>query len=417
MANIRRVIFSFWLILGAIVQGNSVPRISVLTCSPGQALYTGFGHTAIRLQDTLQGKAMDLVFNYGTFRFTEEFYVEFAQGRLDYFLSVNPFHEFQQMYLFEGRGIQEQELLMSNEDLEKLAELLIENAEPKNATFRYHFFYDNCSIRVWEIIKKAASQPIVVPDLKVRTTFRMAIDHYLEPFPWGDWGIDMALGAPCDQVMRTQDLAFLPDSLLFLLSKTQYGGAPLCSPAKEVIPIDDSILEMEFEDTSSDSYLGKIGNELFYWGRELMHTLPPNAFFGLLLILTISSGFWVARKGKLRTWLESTFAIFFGIFGSLIVFLWFFTDHDTTHQNWNILWAHPFWFYLLSCTPRRCGTWMRRICLVQLVISSFTLLLFLFLPQTFHVSVVFVLLIQIYMMLKSYKPFWFTKTLNEKKVA
>ena len=100
MANIRRVIFSFWLILGAIVQGNSVPRISVLTCSPGQALYTGFGHTAIRLQDTLQGKAMDLVFNYGTFRFTEEFYVEFAQGRLDYFLSVNPFHEFQQMYLF-----------------------------------------------------------------------------------------------------------------------------------------------------------------------------------------------------------------------------------------------------------------------------------------------------------------------------
>jgi hypothetical protein len=395
----------------------AVPKISVLTCSPGQALYTGFGHSAIRIQDTLQGKPMDLVFNYGTFRFTDEFYFQFAQGRLDYFLAVSPFYEFQETYLFEGRGIQEQVLLMSPEDLDRLAALLIENAEPKNATFRYHFFFDNCSVRVWEIIKKASSRTIAIPKLSEHQTYRKAIDHYLTPFPWGDWAIDMALGAPCDKKMQDKDLAFLPDSLLFLLSKATYDNGPLCAPPAEIIPVDDSVLEMEFEDTSSDSLLGKVGNELFYWGRELMHVLPPNRFFGVLLLLTFISGFLVAKKGKLRTWLESAFAIFFGFLGSMIVFLWFFTDHDTTHQNWNLLWANPLWFYLLSCTPRRCGTWMRRVCMVQLVVSSSTLVLFFFLPQSFHGSVVMMLLIQIYMMLKSVKPFWFTKTLNEKKEA
>jgi hypothetical protein len=413
---IRIIIFSIGLTVAALT-GWSAPKISVLTCSPGQALYTGFGHTAIRLQDTLEGKPLDLVFNYGTFRFTEEFYLQFAQGRLDYFLSVNPFYEFQEMYLYEGRGIQEQALLMSRADLEKLSELLIENAQPANATFRYHFFFDNCSVRVWEIIKKASSVPIEIPKLPSHGTFRQAIDHYLTPFPWGDWGIDMALGAPCDKTMQDKDLAFLPDSLLYLLSKVKYNGQPLCGPAQELIPVDDSVLAMEFNDTSSDSILGKVGNEVFYWGRELMHRVPPVLFFGFFTVLVGLSGFWVARKGKLRTWLESAFALFFAILGSFIVFLWFFTDHDTTHQNWNLLWAHPFWFYLLSCTPRRCGTWMRKICMVQLVISVLTLILFFFLPQTFHGTVVWMLLVQIYMMLKSVKPFWFTKTLNEKKDA
>jgi len=100
MANVRRLILSIVLLLGFVKPHVAAPRISVLTCSPGQALYTGFGHSAIRLQDTLQGKPMDLVFNYGTFRFTDEFYLQFAQGRLDYFLAVSPFYYFQENNLF-----------------------------------------------------------------------------------------------------------------------------------------------------------------------------------------------------------------------------------------------------------------------------------------------------------------------------
>ena len=82
-------------------------EISLLTCTPGQELYSTFGHTAIRLRDSLN----DVVFNYGTFNFGEPgFYTKFVRGKLNYFLSVENFADFVAAYQFEKRGIIEQQL-------------------------------------------------------------------------------------------------------------------------------------------------------------------------------------------------------------------------------------------------------------------------------------------------------------------
>jgi hypothetical protein len=83
-------------------------QFSILTCSPGNDLYSLFGHTAIRVQDMRNGKIMDLVFNYGTFDFTDDFYMKFAMGKLDYKLSISHFGDFQKSYIDELRGIEEQ---------------------------------------------------------------------------------------------------------------------------------------------------------------------------------------------------------------------------------------------------------------------------------------------------------------------
>ena len=79
----RLALFKFHLILlfsgltiGASAQENSCRlRISLLTCTPGEALYSTFGHTALRVIDSTTGK--DEVFNYGTFQFGPDFYSEF----------------------------------------------------------------------------------------------------------------------------------------------------------------------------------------------------------------------------------------------------------------------------------------------------------------------------------------------------
>ncbi|MDP4953802.1 MAG: DUF4105 domain-containing protein, partial [Flavobacteriales bacterium] len=60
-------------------------KVSVLTCSPGAELYSTFGHTAIRVHDPARN--IDWVYNYGTFEFSDDFYLLFAQGKLDYALS------------------------------------------------------------------------------------------------------------------------------------------------------------------------------------------------------------------------------------------------------------------------------------------------------------------------------------------
>ena len=65
-------IISFFLILltastSASVKLSKDATISILTCSPGNELYSLFGHTGIRVVD--KANNMDIVFNYGTFDF------------------------------------------------------------------------------------------------------------------------------------------------------------------------------------------------------------------------------------------------------------------------------------------------------------------------------------------------------------
>ena len=61
--------------------------ISLITCSPGEEVYSKFGHTAIRINDAKSGN--DLVFNYGIFSFeTENFYYKFIKGETDYQLGI-----------------------------------------------------------------------------------------------------------------------------------------------------------------------------------------------------------------------------------------------------------------------------------------------------------------------------------------
>ncbi|MFO8021654.1 MAG: DUF4105 domain-containing protein, partial [Perlabentimonas sp.] len=44
-------------------------KVSLLTCSQGDELYSIFGHSAIRVSDPVVG--IDWVFNYGTFNFSD----------------------------------------------------------------------------------------------------------------------------------------------------------------------------------------------------------------------------------------------------------------------------------------------------------------------------------------------------------
>ena len=55
--------------------------VSVITCGPGEELYSTFGHSAFRVYDFSIG--FDKVYNYGTFDFNApNFYLNFAKGKL-----------------------------------------------------------------------------------------------------------------------------------------------------------------------------------------------------------------------------------------------------------------------------------------------------------------------------------------------
>lgn len=54
-------------------QDSSHLRVSLLTCTPGDELYSIFGHSAIRIIDS--SSVTDIVYNYGTFNFDDEGFI------------------------------------------------------------------------------------------------------------------------------------------------------------------------------------------------------------------------------------------------------------------------------------------------------------------------------------------------------
>src|SRR5205085_12085957 len=106
---------------------NCKLRVSLLTCSPGQELYSTFGHSALRIIDSSTYR--DVIYNYGTFDFDDPaFYSKFTRGKLLYFVSVDLFENFLKEYQYEQRGITEQVLDLSCTEKQKLATALNENA-------------------------------------------------------------------------------------------------------------------------------------------------------------------------------------------------------------------------------------------------------------------------------------------------
>ena len=295
---------------------DSSTAFSIITCSPGPDLYSLFGHSAIRYRDTLQGRPVDWVYNYGTFIFDEDFYWKFCTGKLDYMLSKSSFENFLQEYDATGRGVVEQPLKLTAGDEFQLLALLEENYRPENRFYRYDFFYDNCSTRIRDILQTALGGQL---NYSYRgpggITYRQAIQQYLDYMPWADFGIDLALGLPCDKEMGVGGDMFLPDSLFKEMDFALNAGIELVEGEREILP-------QHFHLTSRG------------W-------LSPINLFSLFLVLQVVLGLRWLKLGK--PWIFPDRMLFFlsGLIGIFVVFLWFFTDHTATVWNFNLLWANP----------------------------------------------------------------------------
>ncbi|MCD6555811.1 MAG: DUF4105 domain-containing protein, partial [Bacteroidales bacterium] len=154
MRNIKQLLlFIVFFLISEINFGQVLSpyaEVSIITCAPGNELYSTFGHSAIRIKDPVL--RIDNVYNYGTFNFeTPGFYMKFTRGKLDYMLSVSPYRYFVMSYIQEKRAIKEQVLNLSCPQKTIIFHALKINALPENMYYRYDFLKDNCSTRVLKI--------------------------------------------------------------------------------------------------------------------------------------------------------------------------------------------------------------------------------------------------------------------------
>jgi len=185
--------------------------ISLVTYSPGDELYTAFGHSSIRVRDDAQ--EIDRLYNYGTFDFeTEAFYLKFARGDLLYQLSVGLSNAEISERGSLGQGITESILNFNAEQRQAMFSELEENLLPENRFYRYDFLLDNCSTRVRDIFERVWGHPVADP-LIGKITFRQMLDPYFLRIPWIRFGVYLLMGARVDRLVTPREACFLPFNL------------------------------------------------------------------------------------------------------------------------------------------------------------------------------------------------------------
>lgn len=298
-------------------QDSSHIKISLLTCTPGEELYSTFGHTAIRVTDS--SSVTDNVFNYGTFNFDDPgFYTKFIRGKLLYYLSVENFQDFKYAYQMENRGITEQVLNLDAAEKIAMMEAIYENAKGQNKYYQYDFFLDNCTTRARDVLVKfKKNHPGFKPVMPEGTRFRQAIHQYLERNnkDWSKLGIDLLLGAPTDAVMTTAQSQFLPDNLMKSLDGNNQNHQLVLS-STDLYPV--------VRQDNKGSFF------------------TPMVAFSMLLIFIVGLSF--STNKRVNQFLQGFDGIFFfitGALGILLIFMWIGTDHSMTKNNYNLLWAWP----------------------------------------------------------------------------
>ena len=328
-------------------------KISVLTCAPGDALYSYFGHCAVRVNDLLQD--IDIVFNWGTFDFaTPNFYSKFVRGRLNYMLSVSNYTDFKTEYILEKRSIYEQDLVLSPAQEQVLFNNMLVNYQPENRFYLYDFFFDNCATRIRDIIDSSLVGGLTFYDSQYaeEVSFRQLLDPYIGHDGWLDFGIDLALGLPSDKIAQPFDYMFLPDFLMEqLVTATLEDGTLAADVARTLY------------EAPERSYDKKP------WG-------PDTVFWSLLTFIVLIT-LWEYWKQKRAHWIDTVIFTLFGLLGWFLVFLWIGTDHKVMEKNLDLLWAIPLYipvaFFVRSYKRR---SWVGRFFTVTFVLHFFTLLLF-----------------------------------------
>lgn len=343
------------LFSGSFAQNDSCNlKISLLTCSPGEDLYTVFGHSGLRVID--RAAQTDVVYNYGTFDFDEDFYVNFTLGKLLYSLSEQKFEDFMYEYQVEKRSVIEQDLLLTCEEKNILYGALQTNALPPHRYYQYEFLFDNCSTRPRDMVKKNTADSVlfkrIIPEQA--PTFRDMLHDYLENGGqfWSEFGIDLLLASKIDRAVKNEEAMFLPDYLMKGFDSAVIRNAPLVGRKRTIIPAADK-------------------------PEEAFTVTPMMVTVALLIVGAIVT---FSKKTRTKNVFDRIFFSVLGLMGCVMLFMWFGTEHELCGNNYNILWALPTHIFIVFFL-RQQKTFVKYYFGVAAVICLIILITWPFFPQ------------------------------------
>lgn len=339
----KSFLISIFFIIGLLAMSQTAivlspqARISLLTCTAGEELYSKFGHTAIRVCDIEQ--EVDWVFNYGMFDASvSHFYYRFVKGETDYQLGVDGYERFKRSYVSDGRAVFEQVLALDSVGKQRIFDALMQNYLPENRVYRYNFIYDNCATRPYYLIKDNMGVLYNTDFEGRRDTYRDIIAHYTGRNSWSFFGIDLIFGLDADHIMTAEERMFLPEELMDF-----FAGAQV---------YDNGV----GHDVVSQSYIGHfIIPRLSVWQS-------PKPMLILLVFIVLLITLYQIWKKHYTFWLDAILYFILGLLGTIIAYLSFVSEHPMVHHNYNLLLVNPLFviLFILTCF-RRGRQWLKGI--------------------------------------------------------
>lgn len=315
----KRILSLIVLICG-ILAGSAQPacpdiEVSVLTCSPGQEVYSLYGHTAIRVTDRKAGT--DLVFNYGVFDFNSEYFLwRFVLGKTDYICMATPWDYFLREYKTGGRSVVAQVLNLTENEALGVRDYLYNNIRRENRTYRYNFLTNNCTTRVMDCIDSCITGQIVYSWKEEPKTYRRILHEYTDSFPWTREGNDVLLGADVDTLLSHKATCFIPGYYMHALS--------------------NAVVRNDFQDTRKLVHETVTLVEASPSAVKEMPGFPLTPleagwmFFAIALAIMLME--FLTRK---MFWpLDIILLLLHGLAGCLILFMFLFSEHPTLGSNW-----------------------------------------------------------------------------------
>lgn len=305
-----------WLAISAPAQP---PRLSLVTILPGQALYSSFGHSAIRLREG--GRGRDILYNFGLSAkpFDLRFALNMLAGRMEFKVGALDTEETLDYYReVENRGIVEQSLELDAGREAELIGMLRRAALPKASVYNYRYFTDNCATRPAAMLRSIvgdASPPFAGESSK---TLRSSVAEVLRSRPWLGLAIDAILGPRADRPIPDGPI-FLPEDLMRWAARASYpspGGRTALVAGAETL------------------YAAKkaaVGAAAF---SPLLASL-------LIVVLALAASIFPAGLAPLRRAFDAAlFALAF-LPGLAILVLWLCAGYAEAGMNLNLLWAGP----------------------------------------------------------------------------
>ena len=343
MHSIKNWFLLLFIFVSASFNAQQMPlskaaKISILTCEKGNELYSLFGHTAIRVKD--EASNLDIVYNYGTFDFrTENFYLKFIKGNLQYFVSAYPYSDFYEEYVQENRSIYEQVLRLSAPQKQRLFDALNTTLFSDEKYYTYKFIDRNCTTMVVDKVNETLGEKCVVKTTNLDQTYREILFPYLETHFYENLGINIIFG---EKVDRKGDILFLPDEFMESLKTAK---------TNQLLLAENPITLLQSQ---------KIAFPKSLWNNYYT--------FCIALILLV-----ISRK----KWLYSVYFIFTGLLGIFLLSVGFYSFHEELLFNYNSLLFNPsllfvvYFFYINNLKWLKYSVLFNFLCLFIYLILLF----------------------------------------------